>query len=225
MLAANYLPHGYWFYTTGWIPRRKDRSQVDAKLIDKYSIAVSRPSRTRRKRLGYANVHYLRHDGCFVMLATHGKHQFFDEESDVRDVRHVPINFAGYSISYRREGCRKKAKGNDSAQQSVKWRSHVEIDRMHYGELKAYFLHLATHRTTENLASEFSRVPFEPYAPIRRQLLNILRAANQVRKRAGFAPLPYSVLRYRRRIVKPFDPRERANAAYREHFAGGRFAG
>jgi hypothetical protein len=44
----------------------------------------------------------------------------------------------------------------------------------------------------------------EPYAPVRKQLLNLLRLMNGKRQQAGFAKIPPSVLRYRREIVKPF---------------------
>ena len=54
------------------------------------------------------------------------------------------------------------------------------------------------------MAREFYQFPFEPYAPIRRQLLKLLRKVNRVRKRAGYAILPPEVLPMRRRVVKPF---------------------
>lgn len=59
------------------------------------------------------------------------------------------------------------------------------------------------HRSMESLASTFRSVPFEPYAPIRRQLLNLLRAVNKVRAAAGYDPVPAEILRLRRRIVAP----------------------
>lgn len=206
MVAANYLPHGYWFFVTGFLPRDKDCHQIDRKLIEKYEVDITRPKRARRKRAGMANVHYLRHRRFFALLATHGQHRFFNEESDIKDIRHAPLKFAGYSISYRRGGCRPKAEHDEVATPDSKWHSHVEIDRRQYLELKAYFLELATRRTDEQLAVEFSRIPFEPYAPVRRQLLNILRAVNRSRKAAGLTTLPFDTLRYRRRIVRPFEP-------------------
>jgi hypothetical protein len=56
----------------------------------------------------------------------------------------------------------------------------------------------------ENLALEFYRLPFEPYAPIRRQMLRLLRDVNAARKTAGFRAIPLEVLPLRRRVVKPF---------------------
>jgi hypothetical protein len=49
-------------------------------------------------------------------------------------------------------------------------------------------------------------VPFEPYARVRQQMLNVLRLVNEARRKAGSEHLPPTVLRYQRRIVKPFDP-------------------
>ena len=46
-------------------------------------------------------------------------------------------------------------------------------------------------------------MPFEPFAPVREQLLNLLRLANAKRQQAAFAKFPPSVLRYRREILKP----------------------
>ena len=56
----------------------------------------------------------------------------------------------------------------------------------------------------DELARQLYCEPFEPYAPVRRQMLNILRAVNERRKTAGLETLTPKVLRYRRRIVKPF---------------------
>ena len=64
-----------------------------------------------------------------------------------------------------------------------------------------------------NTLLEFARVRFEPYAPVRRQLLNILRAVNRARHEAGFEAVPASVLRLRRRIVKPFGQEHLSQAA------------
>ena len=201
LLACNYLPHGYWFYVTGSIPADKDVRKVDAKLISKYDIDITRTTRSRRKRSGRSNLHYLRYERFFALVATRGEHHFFTQESAcIRDIREVPLKFMGYAIGYRR-GNRKRDGTVDHC-----WHSHVQIERNRYNELKASFLDLATRRAARGLAREFYQLPFEPYAPVRRQLLNILRAVNAVRKRSGFEPLPFQVLPLRRRVVKPFEP-------------------
>jgi len=206
-IACCYLRHGYWFYVTGVIPANKQADAVDHKLIAKYGIGVSESTRARRKRLGRANLQYLRHDRLFVILATKGQHEFFEAESkSIHDIRHCPLRYCGYSISYRRGGRTR------SGEPDAKWHAHVEIERRRYLELKARFLDLATHRSVDNLALAFYRLPFEPYAPVRRQLLNILRAVNRARRKAGFQPVPVEVLPLRRRIVRPFGDDAKLNS-------------
>jgi len=198
-IACCYLRHGYWFYVSGHIPAVKDPTNIDQKLIEKYGIGVSDSTRARRKQLGRANLQYLRHDQRFVILATKGQHDFFALESQsIHDLRHVPLKYGGYAISYRRGGRTR------SGQSDPRWHAHVEIERRRYLELKASLLDLAVHRSVEHLALAFYRLPFEPYAPVRRQLLNLLRAVNKARRQAGYQPVPVDVLPLRRRIVRPF---------------------
>ncbi len=190
-LAVAYVQHGYWFYVTGEIPERKCPQAVDAKLLDRYEIAISKWARARRKRMGGANVQYLRFGRFFVLMATRGEHRFFEDEPTFRDVRREPLSFAGYSISYKLGADRK-------------WHASVRIHPSDYLTLKAHFLDLATRRSVEKLTTEFHRIPFEPYAPVRRQFLNILRAVNRERKKAGYEPAPVEALRLRRTVVRPF---------------------
>ncbi len=198
-IACCYLRHGYWFYVTGHVPSGKDPAAVDRKIIAKYGIEVSESTRARRKRAGWANLQYLRPGRTFVILATKGHHEFFDiETKSIHDMRHVPLKYGGYSISYRRGG---RTRGGE---RDGKWHAHVEIERRRYLGLKSYFLDLAAHRSVERLALEFYRLPFEPYAPVRRQMLNLLRAVNRIRRQAGYRQIPAEVLPLRRRIVRPF---------------------
>ena len=199
-IACCYLRHGYWFYVTGHIPMHKDARVIDQRLIEKYGIGVSESTRARRKRLGQANLQYLRFGQTFVLMATKGQHSFFETElKSIHDIRHTPLKIDGYSISYRRGG-RKRSGEKDHS-----WHAHVEIERRRYLELKAWLLELAVHRSAENLAKAFYQIPFEPYAPVRRQLLNLHRAVNQARKQSGFSRSPVEVIPLRRRIVRPFE--------------------
>jgi hypothetical protein len=204
-----YLPHGYWFYVTGSVPDGKDPRSVDVKLISKYGIDLSRQARARRKRAGFANLHYLRFDRFFVLLATHGNHRFFEDEADsIRDVRRIPIQFAGYSVSYKKGGHKRKGAQDESTIPDDSWHVRVQIGRERYRDLKGYFLELATNRPAEVLGRELHNLPFEPYAPVRQQLLNILRLVNKTRQSAGRERVPSDVLRFHRRIVRPFEPIE-----------------
>ena len=201
-IACCYLRHGYWFYVTGHIPAHKDARVIDQRLIQKYGIGVSESTRARRKRLGQANLQYLRLGRTFVILATKGQHKFFETEfNSIHDIRHTPLKMGGYSISYRRGGRTR------TGEKDPRWHAHVEIERCQYLELKSWMLELSVHRSAENLAQAFYEIPFEPYAPVRRQLLNILRAVNRSRKQSGFSRIPVEVVPLRRRIVRPFGER------------------
>ena len=199
-IACCYLRHGYWFYVSGWIPQGKDPKAVDEKLIAKYGIAVSESTRARRKKAGQANLQYIRHERFFVILATKGEHRFFLEEGNlIRDIRRVSMKYAGYSISYRRGGRTRDGRPD------TKWHSHVEIDRRQLLDLRAWLTEHAGRATTAELAKAMYSLPVESYAPIRRQLLNLLRQLNHTRKSAGKTPLPVEVLPLRRRVVRPYD--------------------
>lgn len=188
-VAVAYLARGYWFYVTGHVPDGKDPSAVDAKLIAKYRIDVSQKERCRRKRAGLANMQYIRHERFFLLMATHGQHPFFEEEAlQIRDARRIAIRYAGYSLSFRNK------------------RASVRIAPDELARLKGHFLEMAARRSPDSLASEFKRVPFQVFAPIRAQLLIIWRSANQVRQTAGLDPVPIDAVPWKRRIIRPFEP-------------------
>jgi len=207
LIAASYLRHGYYWYMTGRIPSTKSAANIDEKLIRKYQIAISDWERSHRKKSGLANAQYLRFGDWFIILVTEGHHKLRTpcilggESENIRDCRRIPIRFRGYSISYRRAGI------TVPGEVQPRWHAHVRIDGPTYSAMKSHFQRMAVHRSAENLAKEFKRIEFVGYAPIRRQLLNILRAVNRVRKQSGFEQLPYSVLNLKRTSVKVFqDP-------------------
>lgn len=202
-VALDMVRYGYLYYVTGRVPEGRDPTEVDAKILERYDIAVSKYTRCRRKAAGRANIHYVRHQDFFVMLASaKGQHEWFTEEEwsteqqrkahgrKIRFVPTQPIVHGGYSISYK--------------QSSSTQRGHVSV-RMHpeeYRAVKAYYLDLATRRSVGKLTDEFLRFPFEPYQLIRQQRWNIFRAVNAKRKRANFEEVPPTALRKRRRVFK-----------------------
>src|SRR5262249_9863026 len=195
-VAVSFVGRGYYFYVAGSIPEGKDPRAVDEKLVVRYGIDISKWARARRKQAGTANLQYVRFDRFFLILATHGQHRFFEDEAGcIRDVRRRPIRFAGYSIGFR---------GGHP---------HVRIEQEEYKQLKAYFVDLAVRRSVASLERELAQISFEPYAPVRRQLLCILRAVNRARKRAGFSPVTREVFRFKRRIYRPFEGRLEVAAA------------
>ena len=186
-VAVAYLARGYWFYVAGRIPPTKDPEHVDQKLVARYGIAVSQKERCRRKRAGLANMQYIRHERFFLLMATHGQHGFFEDEAgQLRDARRVAIRYAGYSLSHR------------------SGRASVRIASDEFSRLKAYFLELACRRSADALSTEFARVHFQAFAPVRVQLLNLWRAVNRARCTAGLEAVPIEAVPWKRRIVRPF---------------------
>ena len=102
-LACCYVRHGYHHYVVGEIPPNKDQLGVDARIVERYGLGMSKFARARRKQAGLANVQYIRYRSFFVLCATdpRGEHRFFDEHSpdQIRNIRGQPIGFAGYSIA------------------------------------------------------------------------------------------------------------------------------
>lgn len=185
-LAVCYVGRGYVFYVTGVIPAEKDPWAVDEKLLRQYHIAVSKWRKWRGFHLaGEAKLQYLRYEHFFVLLAMRGGHHFLKrEQPSIRDARKVPIKFAGYSVSFRGGHACVRIE-----QETEKW-------------LKAYMVERALTKK-EILEASFYRLPYEPYKPVRQQLLTILREVNRVRGRASLEPLSHECIRFRRRLVRP----------------------
>ncbi|HZZ26692.1 MAG TPA: hypothetical protein VFE46_01690 [Pirellulales bacterium] len=208
-LATNILTHGYYFYVQGYVPEGKDPREIDKKLMTKYGVEISRSQRARRKLSGLANVHYLRFERRWILLATHGDHLFKVEEAkNIRDVREHPIQAVGYSQWVKRGNFLKRGSGDDVATPDGKYRVRVLISREAYRDLRAYFLAERWNWSVERLSAELRLIPYEPYAPVRKQLLKLLFLINQKRRTAGYNRVPADVFRYRRDIVKVFEPVE-----------------
>lgn len=187
-VAVAYLTRGYWFYVAGHVPDGKDPAAVDAKLVAKYRVDVSQKERCRRKAAGLANMQYIRHERFFLLMATHGQHPFFQEEAvNIRDARRIPIRYAGYSLSFRNR------------------RASIRIAPDEYSRLKSHFLEISCRRSVDGIAREFAGLHFQPFSPIRAQLLSVWRSVNRPRQTAGLETIPIDAVPWKRRIVQPFE--------------------
>jgi hypothetical protein len=192
-LAVGYIAKGYYFYVCGTIPQPKEPAKTDWKILLQYDIALSKWTRSRRKRNGLANVQYLRFERFYVIIATHGVHPFFEAEAgQIHDVRRRPILFRGYSI-----GCRRERGGGV-------YHASVRINREVYSELKAAVGKMALEMTEGEMMRVFGSLPFEPYAPVREQMRGLFRFANRCRTIAGLEPLPFRILIRNRSSLRPF---------------------
>lgn len=198
-VADNIVKYGYTNYVTGTIPEGKDAAEVDAKILERYGIAVSRWARRRRVQAGVTGLHYARHQRFFAMFAhPKGEHDWWEREewmherdvrkhgSRIQDITRKPLVYGGYSISFKHS--------------TQTGRGHVAV-RIHpseYRALKAYYLSIAVHRSKESLEDEFRAFPFDAWAGVKEQRWVIFEAVNAARKRAGFELLEHRVLRKRR---------------------------
>jgi hypothetical protein len=207
-ILVNLISKGYRYYFTGTIGDSAKRPVRDSRMLDYYEADLPKWTRERRRQRGEANFRYLRFEDWFVVLATEGTASRFwhEDRKRIHDVRNIPIRFKGYSISYRQGGWKDRKLWADPLvrEHDMKWHVRVQLDAETYAGVKAYFLNVATHRQADFLSREFLDLQFQPYRPVREQLLAILRAVNRERQLAGCQRIPYSVIRYRRRTGKVF---------------------
>lgn len=241
-LAGNILRHGYRFYVAGEIKPTTDVSRFDEVIQEKFSYNMSRSERWRRKnacgpdgdKLGLANVHYLRFKRFYVLIATEGKHPFFDAHSKVtlnkrgevvkretffRDAHRDPVLFpfeAGgrqhcYSIRVVPEGAlRKKALWQDAnvPEYEGKPRVRVQIGREAFSNLQADFVaRAASSRWPVGvLEAEIFELPYLPYRSVRDQLWGLVRRMNRVRKQRGLSGTfdPFRCVRFKIPPVRTF---------------------
>ncbi len=113
----------------------------------------------------------------------------------------------GYSISLTHGGFvrnRDKVTLGGPPERDSKNRVRVQISRAAYRNLHAWFVENARRRRVDWFADQFWNIGYEPYAPIRKQLLGLLRQVNKARGAVGLEKLSADVLRYQHRPVKPF---------------------
>ena len=138
---------------------------------------------------------YIRHGNWFVLSTTEGRHAFKQQErNQIRDCRRPPIRFEGYSISYRRSPITPKGGGEP------KRHACVRIDGPTYKQLPRS----SATSEPQNTGTRLCLYALCRYTPVRRQLLNILRAINNTRSKQGFDELKPRALKLRRAVVQPF---------------------
>jgi hypothetical protein len=190
-LAVSYVGNGYVFYVPGVVPLNKDPKRVDEKLIERLQLNASKWTNARAQRRGEAKVQLLRYRYFFVLLATHGEHDFFLTESNIEDVRRRPLTCFGYSIGLY--------KGSSGA-----WHPSVRIEKTLFEEFKYCFSRAAVRLTTDELIRKFENLRFEPYAPVRKQCFKLLSLVNRARESAGLELVPASAIKTRRMSLRVF---------------------
>jgi hypothetical protein len=94
--------------------------------------------------------------------------------------------------------------------------AHVRIERETFRDLHAYFVGHAL-RSRDWLEAEIRNLPFQPWAPVRGQMFQLVRAVNARRKLAGYELLENRCVRTRRRSVKPFGDDAESGVLHSSH--------
>jgi len=195
---VRYVQAGYRFYIFG-ATGRKPAESVDERLLTKFDIRKSPQQRSRAKARGEANLQYIRLEDFWVILATKGKHPFFDVHrtkegrAEYKDLRKTALRVGPYAISSKLDGAWNKESSNSKLN---RYRVRVTLTRAEYKELVAFFEGKACHWSAERLEAEFAKVGqlYLPYSPVKNQLVQLVRRTNKKRKEAGYKRIPYSAL-------------------------------
>jgi hypothetical protein len=185
---GNFVTKGYHFHIWGRVPEGKTGEEIDATMARKHpSILLSLPAKRQRfKRHGESRLQYLRFQSHWLILATHGYGPFWQaEEKNIR--KHEgknarPIIFWGYSLSFRNG------------------KFHARIRTEELKRLRKFFLDVATRRDLPWWREKLWNLPFEPYAPVLRQVGGLVRRVNKIRQTAGLPKIPENYIRVRRNL-------------------------
>lgn len=213
-LVANILPHGYRFYTCGTIKPTTSLEHFDAVMEEKYRYQMTRSARWRRKaavspsgkKLGLANVHYLRRGRFYILIATKGNHPFYrhnvtettsrrgevSRTKHYRDAHRDPIFFDGYSIRIDCDGGYRPKRlwadeGEPEWEGTPKVRVRIATDV--YKTMREDLLARARSKkwSAKALEREVRKIPYLRYAPVREQLRELVFAMNRERAKRGFS--------------------------------------
>jgi hypothetical protein len=196
-LIVNYMTHGFYFYSGVPGPGKGEWDKVDRNIVVKYGLTASPEEWSVRRLSGQAKTQYVRFGNFAVVLSTYGIGRFFESESDIRDFRRDPLRVGDYSVSLKYDNAL-LAKGEKKLRGSV--RIHPEA----YRRVKAHMVCSAKRWSQEECERHFQTLPFEPYAPVRRQLLNLWRRANRLRGEASLEKMAITCVRLKRRKVKVY---------------------
>ncbi len=189
-LMCGYVMHGHFFYNACVAAKGTDLREMDRKIIDAYGLDITRSARRWRRKKGLGSIQYIRHGRFYVILATEDDSVFRGREP-AQDIRVEPLIYAGYRLTYRQ--------GHDRS-----WHPCVSIERGRYDKLCRRFDQLALRRTSEELVKEFLAIHYLRYAPVRKAIGGIWKAANERRRVAGLPKIPVDALRIGRPIFRPF---------------------
>ena len=193
-LAYAYIAYGYRFYVTGVVPERLTSGELDARLIEKFGLDISRDRRSSQRAAGDGSIHYLRHDRFWVLISTPARNgnQFFTENTEPRTGDHLwhdvwtrAISIHGYAI------------------RAPVGKLLIKVERHEFKRLKSELLELAKFVPAERLTTILKqRFRYEQYPGVQEQLYGLVATLNQRPKRSGLGRIEFTQLKCGRKIVR-----------------------
>lgn len=167
---ALYVRYGYTRYAIRQIPEGKDLIATDFKIVRAYEITFSRPKRSKRKKQGLANVMYLRYKNTFILLATEGEHETFNNIDSI-DLKQHPIIFSGYTVFIKNH------------------KPCVQISKRRFKVVKKITIEMTLHNHGKVTRWLRSITPFNRFKGINQQRWKLYKQVNKKRKAAGLTKI------------------------------------
>lgn len=220
--VVQYITHGYPFYVTG--DTRSDRgfspAEIDRSVTRKYQANLSRGRRELRRKKDKCNCRYIRYGKDWVLFATKGRGEFFDEFASKNpdkphkflDIRETPLRFHGYQISLSDRGFEKKTPEEKAEYREKKAVQKAARDR---GEDYEYLPRGIRHRRRVGRVC----ITEDRYEEIRAEALGLAvhREAAYLRRWFFYQPfLPYMPIVWQLKTIL-----REVNKARRHHFGKG----
>lgn len=150
------IGRGYYWYHVGYIKAGKEDKalNIDAKIMKKYNIDLSKDQRYRRKKKKLVNFYYLRWQNVFIILHTDGKMdvELDDNFFDIR-VKQTEVNRLKVKVSEAIE-FNIALQYKDSSKRSVT----VALSNATYKNFKAEIEDLIQHKQVNKLESFFANL-------------------------------------------------------------------
>lgn len=178
------IGRGYYYYHVGYIKTNKEDKalNIDAKIINKYNIDLSKDQRARRKKKKLANFYYLRWRNVFIILHTDGEldveidDSFFDIRVKQKEVNRLKIKVSeaiefNIALQYK-----------DSSKRSVT----VALSNATYKNFKAEIDDLIQHKQVNKLEDFFANLRGLPaWQGVIKQEYKLLEEVYKMAKKYG----------------------------------------
>ena len=179
---------------TGVVPDRLTASELDARLIEKFGLDISRDRRSDQRATGNGSIHYLRHDRFWVLISTPARNgnRFFTENTEPKTGEHLWHDVWARAIMFHGYAIRVPA-----------GKLLIKVERHEFKRLKNELLELAKFVSGERLTGILcQRFHYEQYPGVQEQLYRLVECLNQRLKRSGLGRIEFSQLKRGRRALR-----------------------